>query len=95
MFMKKVRDMRIVMQRVSFSPESGGVWKPKITCARKDLNFLFLCFESLVSAYHTGDEYTRSNEVVEVVDGAPPDVDLETFEGLAKSLFCWYIRLIF
>ena len=46
---------------------------------------LFLCFESLVSAYHAGDEYTRSNEVVEVVDGAPPDVDLETFEGLAKS----------
>ena len=33
MFMKKVSDMRIVMQRVSFSPESGGVWKPKITCA--------------------------------------------------------------
>ena len=31
MFMKKVRDMRIVMQSVSFSPESGGVWNPKIT----------------------------------------------------------------
>ena len=56
---------------------------------------LFLCFESLVSAYHAGDEYTRSNEVVEVVDGAPPDVDLATFEGLAKSFVCWYIRLIF
>ena len=46
---------------------------------------LFLCFESLVSAYHAGDEYTRSDEVVEVVDGAPPDVNLETFEGLVKS----------
>ena len=34
-FMKNVRDMRIVMQRVSFSPESGGVWNPKITCADK------------------------------------------------------------
>jgi hypothetical protein len=31
MLRKKVRDIRIVMQRVSFSPESGGVWKPKIT----------------------------------------------------------------
>ena len=95
MFMKNVSDMRIVMQRVSFSPESGGVWKPKITCARKDLNFLFLCFESLVSAYHAGDEYTRSDEVVEVVDGAPPDVDLETFEELVKSFVSWYISLIF
>ena len=47
MFMKKVRDMRIVMQRVSFSPESGGVWKPKITCASR---FKFLCFEPLVPA---------------------------------------------
>ena len=88
MFMKKVSDMRIVMQRVSFSPESGGVWKPKITCVKR-------CFESLVSAYHAGDEYTRSDEVVEVVDGAPPDVDLETFERLGKSLFCWcYISRI-
>ena len=43
MFMKKVSDMRIVMQRVSFSPESGGVWKPKITYASR---FKFLCFES-------------------------------------------------
>ena len=41
MFMKKVSDMRIVMQRVSFSPESGGVWKPKITCARKDFILMF------------------------------------------------------
>ena len=32
MFIKKVSDIRMVMQRVSFSPESGGVWKPKITC---------------------------------------------------------------
>ena len=43
MFMKNVSDMRIVMQRVSFSPESGGVWKPKITYASR---FKFLCFES-------------------------------------------------
>ena len=31
MFIKKVSDMRMVIQRVSFSPESGGVWNPKMT----------------------------------------------------------------
>ena len=30
-FIKNVRDIKMVMQRVSFSPESGGVWKPKMT----------------------------------------------------------------
>ena len=43
MFMKKVSDMRIVMQRVSFSPESGGVWKPKITWKGKVLRFFLNC----------------------------------------------------
>lgn len=28
--------------------------------------------------HHAGNEYTRSNEVVEVVDGAPPNVDLKS-----------------
>ena len=40
MFMKKVSDMRIVMQRVSFSPESGGVWKPKITWEEKVFSWI-------------------------------------------------------
>ena len=31
MFIKNVRDIKIVMQSVSFSPEPGGVWKPKMT----------------------------------------------------------------
>ena len=29
MFMKKVRDMRIVICRVTFSPESGGKLNPR------------------------------------------------------------------
>ena len=48
MFMKKVSDIRMVMQRVSFSPESGGVWKPKITWGetgiKRNIDFSFVFF---------------------------------------------------
>ena len=69
--MKKVSDMRMVMHRVSFSPESGGVRNPQITCKLLLGKTVFAGFP-----HHARNEDTRSNQVVEVVKSPSPQMDL-------------------
>ena len=75
--------MRMVMQRVSFSPESGGVWKPKITCKVTLVSDIIL-FYTPVGPDHAGDEDAGADQVVEVVDGAAPHADLAE-EGVHQA----------